>query len=105
MPRRRTAHVGSGFCVESWENMTAGRPAGDQVLCRTPIVIFFVAIAILSGASRLRAAEGDDKFDAPNDSGVLRTVTVDGSPLDGQSLFFKSLGTNGRSCGTCHVPA
>src|SRR5947209_19947794 len=101
MPRHRTAHVRLGFCVESWENMTAGRPAGDQIFCRTTIVIFFVAVAILSGASRLRAAEGDGKFDSPNDSGVLRTVTLDGSPLDGQSLFFKSLVTNGRSCGSC----
>jgi cytochrome c peroxidase len=42
-------------------------------------------------------------FDSPNPSGVLRTITVDGSPLDDSGPFFQILGTNGRSCSSCHV--
>jgi cytochrome c peroxidase len=34
---------------------------------------------------------------------VLRTITLDGNPLDQSNPFFQSLGTNGRSCSSCHV--
>src|SRR5262249_12467089 len=38
----------------------------------------------------------------PNASGVLAAVNVNGrTRTDG--AFFQSLGTNGRSCATCHV--
>ena len=35
-------------------------------------------------------------------SGVITTLSLNGS-LDNQGAFFQSLGTNGRSCATCHV--
>ncbi len=34
---------------------------------------------------------------------MLRTIAVDGNPLDFSNPFFQSLGTNGRSCSSCHV--
>lgn len=37
-----------------------------------------------------------------NDRGSAQTVTSSGS-IDTNSAFFQSLGTNGRSCGSCHV--
>ena len=40
-----------------------------------------------------------------NRFGFSRTVTSDGSPLkDPENPFFQSLGANGRSCSSCHVP-
>jgi hypothetical protein len=36
---------------------------------------------------------------------VARTVTLDGSPIDTTSAFFRSFGTNGRTCFSCHVPS
>ena len=39
-----------------------------------------------------------------NESGELRTVFLNGAFLDQSNPFFQSLGSNGRSCGTCHVP-
>lgn len=39
-----------------------------------------------------------------DDSGTLRTFTTAGS-LDLQNPFFQPLGTNGRSCNTCHKEA
>jgi hypothetical protein len=42
-------------------------------------------------------------LDAPNAFGVQRTVTLDGAPLQLTGPFFQSLGTNGRTCATCHV--
>jgi cytochrome c peroxidase len=41
-------------------------------------------------------------IDAYDVSGVVRTVDVDG-PIDEKNPFFQSLGTNGRSCSSCHV--
>src|SRR5437764_593409 len=107
MRRGRPAHVPTGCSLANGETGVTGGPAtGCRSFWPCAIVVFFAAIAILTGTSSLRAADGgDSKFDSPNDSGVLRTATLDGSPLSDQNLFFKSLGTNGRSCGTCHVPS
>ena len=37
----------------------------------------------------------------PDSEGVIRTFSANGD-LDLTGSFFQSLGTNGRSCGTCH---
>jgi cytochrome c peroxidase len=37
----------------------------------------------------------------PNDSGLLATFNVNGR-IDRHNAFFQSMGTNGRSCETCH---
>lgn len=51
-------------------------------------------------------AYGYSALDTPNHNGVLRTITLNGSPvIDFTNPFFASLGTNGRSCVTCHVPS
>jgi cytochrome c peroxidase len=44
-------------------------------------------------------------FPFPNDSGVLETNNGGGGAIDLNGPFFQSLGTNGRSCGSCHRPA
>ena len=41
----------------------------------------------------------------PNGSGVLETLNAGNGPIDLSGPFFQSLGTNGRSCGSCHRPA
>jgi hypothetical protein len=40
----------------------------------------------------------------PDPGGVLRTFNQNGD-IDLAGPFFQSLGTNGRSCGTCHQPS
>ena len=39
----------------------------------------------------------------PDSSGVFATLSSTGN-INRRSAFFQSLGTNGRTCGTCHVP-
>jgi cytochrome c peroxidase len=39
-----------------------------------------------------------------NANGVMGTYNING-PIDKHNEFFQSLGTNGRSCGTCHLAA
>ena len=38
----------------------------------------------------------------PDPTGVIATVNVNG-PVKQSGTFFQSLGTNGRTCATCHV--
>jgi hypothetical protein len=40
----------------------------------------------------------------PNPNGASQTYSTNGGGIDTTGPFFQSLGTNGRSCGTCHVP-
>jgi cytochrome c peroxidase len=44
-------------------------------------------------------------FPFPNSSGLLATQNAGNGPIDLTGPFFQSLGTNGRSCGSCHRPA
>jgi cytochrome c peroxidase len=40
----------------------------------------------------------------PNGSGFLETYNVNNAPISLTGAFFQSLGTNGRSCASCHLP-
>ncbi len=44
-------------------------------------------------------------FPFPNAAGILETYNVNAKAIDLSGPFFQSLGTNGRSCGSCHRPA
>jgi hypothetical protein len=57
-------------------------------------------IACASGAA---AAADVDALTAVDATGMVRTVTQTGA-IDTTNPFFQTLGTNGRSCFTCHRP-
>jgi cytochrome c553 len=65
-----------------------------------------VCAGLAAGAAAAQTADstgsafGRQSF--PDASGVITTLSVNG-PVDNQGAFFQSLGTNGRSCATCHV--
>lgn len=55
-------------------------------------------------ASAPRTANGPPQVKSPNPSGTSVTLRVGGGPvIDPSNPFFQVLGTNGRSCSTCHV--
>jgi cytochrome c peroxidase len=63
-----------------------------------------VAVTLLVGGRSARADDGDPALIAsPDPTGLLQTLDVDGG-LDLSNPFFQELGTNGRSCVTCHRP-
>jgi hypothetical protein len=69
------------------------RKAGRAVVCAIG--------GLLTGL----AASGQslpDLFPLPNVSGFLETRNAGGGPIDLTGPFFQALGSNGRSCGTCH---
>ncbi len=43
-------------------------------------------------------------FPLPNATGFLETYNVNNQPISLSGAFFQSLGTNGRSCASCHQP-
>lgn len=64
---------------------------------------FAFATTLTSGAESGidHAQSGGDPLTTANQAGWLRTFTPSGS-IDSGNAFFQSLGSNGRSCGTCH---
>lgn len=59
--------------------------------------------ALACGAARGQSMPNLTPF--PNASGLQATYNTTGGRIDLSGLFFQSLGTNGRSCGSCHRPA
>lgn len=43
-------------------------------------------------------------FPLPDPTGFVETYNVDNAPISLTGAFFQSLGTNGRSCASCHLP-
>ena len=86
-----------GFWVE--RGAARLRPAGS-IFGRVLIIGFLVTGVT---ASPVRAQNSKAVLDTPNSGGILRTITLDGSSIDTNNPFFQSLGTNGRSCVSCHV--
>ncbi len=46
-----------------------------------------------------------NQFPLPNPSGFVETYNTNNTSIDLTGPFFQSLGTNGRSCSSCHRPA
>src|SRR6516162_11761058 len=63
------------------------------------------AVVVVAGLGALHAQFLPNLFPFPNASGILATYNAGGAPVDLSNPFFQSLGTNGRSCGSCHRPA
>src|SRR5262249_4983965 len=69
------------------------------------IVCAGAGIGLLTGQRHILAHDDDTlALVAADDSGIVRTINVNG-PIDLTNPFFRSLGTNGRTCFSCHRPA
>ena len=66
---------------------------------RISLVLFATALCV-SAQSTL-----PDLFPFPNGTGLLQNHNTSDQPIPLTGAFFQSLGTNGRSCVTCHRPA
>jgi cytochrome c peroxidase len=69
---------------------------------RQSLVVLIVGALSGLGAS---AQSLPNLYPFPNAAGLLETYNAGGKAIDLTSPFFQSLGTNGRSCGSCHRPA
>ena len=70
--------------------------------------IWRIALCVGGVAASIMVARGDwdlpNLWGSPNSSGMARTFSTMGY-IDRQGPFFQSLGTNSRTCATCHDPA
>jgi hypothetical protein len=72
---------------------------------------FGVAVLALAGALAgllsvgVAAASGQNPLVTSDATGSLATFSTTGTVIDLSNPFFQSLGTNGRTCATCHVAA
>ena len=67
--------------------------------------MLLVCAGLAAGVAAAQGTDGAGPFGRqsfPDASGVITTLSVNG-PIDSHGAFFQSLGTNGRSCATCHV--
>jgi cytochrome c peroxidase len=62
------------------------------------------SVAMMIFAAAASAQSLPNLFPFPNGSGILETYNVNNAPLSLTGAFFQSIGTNGRSCFTCHRP-
>ena len=67
-----------------------------------------VVVGLLAPVALVRGQQGSttlpNPVSFPDPTGVIQTYSQTGS-IDMTGPFFQSLGTNGRSCSTCHRPA
>jgi cytochrome c peroxidase len=66
----------------------------------TILVASFVLVSIAAAGARLLIP---NLHPFPDRTGAIATFNMHGD-IDEQNVFFQSLGTNGRSCATCHQP-
>ena len=80
------------------------RRAPSRLLVRSLVVgltTITIAITVFGNVARGSRAP---VVNAENDSGVARTINVNGPVVDDANPFFADLGVNGRRCVTCHQP-
>lgn len=75
-----------------------------MISVRRPATGVFVAGSLLL-PSLVYGQSLPNRFPFPNATGLLETYNTAGGPISLSGPFFQSLGTNGRSCSTCHRPA
>src|SRR5580700_8855847 len=71
------------------------------------LTTFVLCVARVLLGSLTAVASGQslpNLFPLPNRSGLLETYNVNNAPISLTGAFFQSLGTNGRSCASCHLP-
>jgi len=70
---------------------------------RTQLALLVVLMGVMMGTPA-SAQSLPNLAPLPNRSGFLETYNINNAPIKLSGAFFQSLGTNGRSCSSCHLP-
>ena len=102
-----TANLDSGL-FNTWQTMCASywRLTTMPVL-REVQLMKLGAILLMTTVMMTTAASGQslpNLSPLPNGSGFVETYHVNNAPISLTGAFFQSLGTNGLSCASCHLP-
>ena len=74
-------------------------------LLAAPAALAMIAALLRAQSPADRPTSLPNLFPLANPSGILETYNINNTSLDLTGAFFQSLGTNGRSCSSCHRPA
>jgi cytochrome c peroxidase len=67
-------------------------------------VVFVACAAFATGGFSADAQSIPNRFPFLDPSGLVETSNANSAHIDTSGPFFQSLGSNGRSCATCHMP-
>ena len=86
--------------------MDGFRPEWRASRMRCEFSLCYAALVVVTATASVSWAHDPPVtvLDTANPGGVLRTIALNGNTIDDTNPFFLSLGTNGRSCVSCHVP-
>jgi hypothetical protein len=98
-PARPRARKQQPACPVRQSGARAFRLRGQSGLC---VGAWTLAVGLWLASGPVASGQ-TSVLDTRDAFGTLRTITLDGNPLDTSNPFFQSLGTNGRSCSSCHV--
>jgi cytochrome c peroxidase len=103
-------HLGTGTTSQERENLTPENPSRRSRLFTGSLMLLVLgALALIVTLGTVLAQNQislPNLFPFPDPTGIVETFTTDPSgQVDLTGPFFQSLGTNGRSCGSCHVPS
>jgi cytochrome c peroxidase len=87
--------------ANSWKFTTRPVLRGIQLMKLVAILLLVIAM-MTTGAS---GQSLPNLLPLPNRSGFVETYNVHNAPISLRGAFFQPLGTNGRSCSSCHRPA
>ena len=65
----------------------------------------WAVILAITGTSSITAGDTSCPLTSTNATGRLETYCTGAGRMDGANEFFRPLGSNGRSCASCHSPA
>src|SRR4029453_14997314 len=71
---------------------------------RTSVIVCALVAALAIAVKAPAEGNGPNMFGFTDPTGIFRTYIINGT-VDFDNPFFQSLGTNERSCGSCHQPA
>jgi cytochrome c peroxidase len=96
------AHDG-GITMNSLARVRDRRiPPDTHGLCTSALVLVLAAASASAQTADVSVPHGgSDPLTTADASGWLRTFTPSGA-IDTDNAFFQSIGSNGRSCGSCH---
>lgn len=76
----------------------------SRINVRKSVIATILLVFVASGAAVFAGSNLPNPLITVNGSGLLSTYSTAGG-IDTSNPFFQSLGTNGRSCVSCHQPA
>lgn len=96
-----------GWMCRSGANMygAVSRNKRTASCCLFVTAAMLMAVAVVSGGQIPFLNFIPNGVFFPNANGASQTYSANGGGIDMTGPFFQSLGTNGRSCATCHTPA